>query len=308
MKIFRSLCVSILALVLISSSFICAYAVEKATICGTSVPVGSTVTYSFCVSDAQQKIMGAHLEFYYDRDCLTLESVTDNMKNSTVNEDVNQTGRIIVINSLINGGSGLNCSSKKKLVSITFTVDAPLTSDITYYIPYLYDANLENLNEYTFSADILVDDEVVLEGQTPVLEDVSLRDDVTDVGDFENTTSGKPNSASVPSKPHFGDTLYTNTEPDSDDTQAKTTEPNSEQVTSTTTEVTELPSETVTEETDAGKEKNEETNRDKDSDEEKDESGFSGSTLLIVFLSLLVVILVVGCVILTVYIIRKNKN
>ncbi len=284
MKIWRSLCVTFLAVIILCSAFICTYAEEKATICGVSASVGSTVTYTFSVSDSQQKIAGAHLEFYYDRDCLTLESVTDHMKNSTINEDTYQTGRILIVNALVNGSSGLNCSSKKDLVSISFIVNAAMESDITYYIPYLYDADLENLNEYTFSADISIDDEVIFEGQTPVLEDVSLRDDVTDVGDFVNTPNGKPESEPVPQKPSY------------DDTQNRTTAPESGH------EFT-----TLTEETEPLDDKDKDRDEDKDEDKD-DEAIFSGNIILIVLLSALVVLLLVGISILAVYIIRKNKK
>ncbi|MBQ9743453.1 MAG: hypothetical protein IJV88_07360 [Ruminococcus sp.] len=193
----KKILVTALCLLMLCLSLVTASADEAAMVNGFSAPVGSTVTYTLNISDASQKIAGAHLEFYYDRDYLTLQSVTaDNMANSTINNDVNQTGRILVINSLVNGTSGLACTEKTALVTLTFEVAAKGDTNITYYVPYLYDIDMVNLYEYTFTTDLTIDGVVATADEAPILEDVSKRDDVTDKGDFANnpqgTGSGEP--------------------------------------------------------------------------------------------------------------------
>lgn len=189
-KISKIVLVTILAVMLMCVSLVSAFAAGTLTVNGNEAPVGGTVTYSFNIADAHQKIAGIHMVIFFDQDCLALESVdAENLDGSTINDNQSGNGQIIIVNSLINGASGLACSDKTELVSVTFKVLAEGETDITYYIPYLYDIDLVNIYDYTLTCDIAVDGDVVAPDKTPELHDVSSLDGF-DAGDFENSPEG----------------------------------------------------------------------------------------------------------------------
>lgn len=193
MKKFSKIILSlVLALVLVSMSVVTSFAADSLTVNGNEAPVGSTVTYTFSIGDAQQKLCGIHLVLFFDQELLALKEVnTDNLGGSTiVNDNQGNNGRIIVTNSFINGTSGLKCEEMTDIVTATFEVIKEGTTDITYYMPYLYDIDTVNIYDYTFTCDVLVDGEAVIENQTPVLENVAELEDFGDAGDFENNEEG----------------------------------------------------------------------------------------------------------------------
>lgn len=189
-KFSKILIVTLISVLILCASIIPAFADEVSTVNGQQAPVGSTVTYTFKIADAHQKIAGIHMVIFFDQEHLTLESVNaDNLSGSTINDNLAGNGQIVIVNSLVNGSSGLKCEDTTELVTATFKVAASGESNVEYYIPYLYDFDMVNIYDYTLTSDLAVDGEVVIEEQTPILADVSTLDGF-DAGDFANNEEG----------------------------------------------------------------------------------------------------------------------
>ncbi|MBQ2943079.1 MAG: hypothetical protein IJD93_00030 [Ruminococcus sp.] len=197
-----------LTVVLVCLSMVNTFAAEVLTVNGKEAAVGSEVTYTFSIGAAQQRICGIHMVIFFDQDLLSLKEVnTDNLGGGTiVNDNKGNNGRIIVTNSFVNGTSGLDCKESKDIVTVTFEVIKEGTTDITYYMPYLYDIDSVNIYDYTFTCDLAVDGQAVIEDVAPPLEDVAQLQDFGDAGDFENNEAGtgsgeKPVAPSVQNTP-----------------------------------------------------------------------------------------------------------
>lgn len=197
-----------LTLVLVCMSVVTSFAAEVLNVNGKDAAVGSEVTYTFAIGNAQQKICGIHMVIFFDQDLLALKDVnTDNLGGGTiVNDNKGNNGRIIVTNSFVNGTSGLNCKESTDIVKVTFEVIKEGTTEITYYMPYLYDIDSVNIYNYSFTCDLAVDGETVAEGEVPPLENVAELQDFGDAGDFANNEAGtgsgeKPTTPAVQDAP-----------------------------------------------------------------------------------------------------------
>lgn len=188
-KIFFS---AMLVIILVCMSVLTSFAAETLVVNGKEAPVGSTVTYTFSIGDAHQKICGIHLIVFFDQECLELTDVDASaLEGGTIiNDNKNNDGRIIITNSFINGTEGLDCAEAKDIVTVTFKVIKDGTTDITYYVPYLYDIDTVNIYDYTFTSSLTVDGQVVIATEAPVLENVQELDNFRDAGDFENNVEG----------------------------------------------------------------------------------------------------------------------
>lgn len=191
-KISKIVLSSILVLILVCMSVVTSFAAGNLVLNGKEAPVGSTVTYTFSIGDAHQKLCGIHLVVFFDQNLLKLTDVNaENLEGGTIiNDNKGNDGRIIVTNSFINGTEGLDCSESTDIVTVSFEVIKEGTTDITYYMPYLYDLDTVNIYDYTFTCDLSVDGQVVIDNQTPALENIEELDNFRDAGDFENNEEG----------------------------------------------------------------------------------------------------------------------
>lgn len=187
MKKLLSLIVAVMLLVL-SVPF--AFATES-----KQAEAGDTVEYTLSIADAQQKITGIHFELYFNKDIMKVKSYNaDNLVGSVINADQNNQGRITVVNGLINGSRGLVCKEKTALITVTFEVLKAGDTEVSYYIPYMYDYDMVNIHTYTLTEDTKINSNVVSENVVPVLADVkALEKNIPgfDRGDFKNTANGK---------------------------------------------------------------------------------------------------------------------
>ena len=193
MKKFSKIILSlVLTLLLVSFSVFSSFAAGNLVVNGKEAAVGSNVTYTFSIGDAQQKLCGIHLVVFFDQELLKLTDVdTQNLGGGTiVNDNKGNNGRIIVTNSFINGTEGLECIETTDIIKVSFEVIKEGTTEITYYMPYLYDIDSVNIYDYTFSCDLAVDGQAVFEDQIPVLENVAELENFGDAGDFENNEEG----------------------------------------------------------------------------------------------------------------------
>ncbi len=179
-------------LILCSSLFMASAEGETATINGQQIKVGDTVTYTFNVSDADQKVTGMQINIFFDQDALELQEVTDGVLNgsSTINDNQNKDGRIVLVNAFMNGG-GLACKEKTALATATFKVKAAVETEITYFVQYLYDIDMVDIYSYTFTCDLTSGDVVISEDKTPILADGTVTDKITEVDNFRNNQEGK---------------------------------------------------------------------------------------------------------------------
>lgn len=179
-------------LILLTSVFIASAEGETATVNGQEIKVGETITYTFNISEAEQKVTGMQMNIFFDQEALELVEVTDGVLNgsSTINDNQNGDGRIVLVNAFMNGG-GLNCKEKTALATATFKVTAAVETEITYFIQYLYDIDMVDIYSYTFTCDLTAGDTVISEDKTPILADGAVTDQLTEVDNFRNNQEGK---------------------------------------------------------------------------------------------------------------------
>ena len=171
--------------------------VKTATMNNIEVEVGDTVSYTFFVEKMTdvdvRKITGITICTFFDQKALELVSVSaDNLKGTTViNDNQNKDGQIVVSNSMINGLEGLDIDSRVSFFTATFKVKEAVKSEITYYVPYMYDIHLDNITNYKLTYDLKAKDtgSSVTE-ETPVLVTGSNLSKIADIGDFVNTEEG----------------------------------------------------------------------------------------------------------------------
>ena len=75
-------------------------------------------------------------------------------------------------------------------ISFFGNYDAAEETEITYYMPYLYDIDLVNIYDYTFTYSLAVGDAAVITDQAPILAEGDELDKVSDKGDFQNNADG----------------------------------------------------------------------------------------------------------------------
>lgn len=179
-------------MILCSAVFMASAEGEVAKINGQEIKVGDTVTYTFNISEAEQKVTGMQMIIFFDQDVLELVEVTDGVLggSSTINDNQNKDGRIILVNSFMNGG-GLECKDKTALATATFKVTSAAETEITYFIQYLYDIDMVDIYSYTFTCDLTSGDVVIAEDKTPILADGSVTDELTAGDNFRNNQEGK---------------------------------------------------------------------------------------------------------------------
>ncbi len=180
--------ITLLGVLILSLSMLTAFA----TVNGKDAKVGDTITYTLYIADSTQNIVGIDARFFFDQETLELVSVeTDNLGDSTVvNDNINNDGVIYMNNAYIKGGKGLACKDKVALATLTFKVLEDTPTDITYYIPYIYDFEMVNIYNYTFTYELTVEGETVIENEPPVLAGDDELGKISDLGDFENVPEG----------------------------------------------------------------------------------------------------------------------
>ena len=235
-SIIRLFSILLPAVLMISCTMLSASAVETARVNGIEIAVGEVFTYTFNISDAEQEIVGMQMNLFYDTDVLELVGVSDGVLNgtSTINDNQNKDGRITYINAFMNGG-GLKCKDETVVATATFRVISAEDTDITYFMEYLYDINLADIHSYTFTCDILSSESVISQGNTPILADKTIRDELTGNDTFQNNEEGKndvntvetqqiPTESRVPDKPE--DTTAPQNEPSSESTASSESDKN----------------------------------------------------------------------------------
>ncbi len=190
-KIIKTSLVLIICVLMTFSAIFMVFAEgEYAYVNGNEITVGDTFTYSFEVSGCEQEIIGMQINFFYDRNALQLVDVNDGVLGgtSTINDDINGDGRICIVNPFMNGG-GLDCTFSTELANLTFMVKSPESSEITYFIQYLYDIDMVDIHTYEFNEVISTSDGFSIKSP-PILADNDQVADIILYDNFPNTDNG----------------------------------------------------------------------------------------------------------------------
>lgn len=294
-SIIRLFSILLPAVLMISCTMLSASAAENARVNGVEIAVGEEFTYTFNISDADQKIAGMQMNLFFDQDALELVGVSDGVLNgtSTINDNQNKDGRITYINAFMNGG-GLKCKDETVVATATFRVISAEDTDITYFIEYLYDINLVDIHSYTFTCDFLSRETVISQGNIPLLADKTIRDDLTGFDTFQNNEEGKGDG--VKRDPAFEETQQIPTESRVPDKPEDTTAPKNE------------PSSESTASSESDKNENESRDKKRRSRDRDDNSQSFGVILIVVATVIGIVAVVAACFIIVKKLGNKNNS
>ena len=197
-KCIALLCVLTLVIGICAVSAVNAGAVDAART-AVDVKSGNEVTYILKLSGVELPIIGCDYSIYYDSSILEVESVAD------FNDKTNEDEWDGLINPALDGEvrgnwsilSGVKFADERNFITVKFKAKADGTSDISYFIRYMYDNNIFNsdskpqITEYKFTCDVNVDGDTVLEDAQPELN----VDEPQTSGLFVNSVTGDSSDA-----------------------------------------------------------------------------------------------------------------
>jgi len=198
---------------------------DESTINGKTAPVGAKVEYGFYLESDVHDLVGIQMVFIYDQNVLSAKSVEFPTLTDAAYYNNTQDGIIYINDSVLDG---VKVSTKTQIAKITFEVIGEGTTDISYYIQYLYDYDyhdLTNFYDYKLTCSLAIDGQNVIEDGIPslaVMSELEKKDSSFDTGDFVNTADGvgsgvKP-TYSVDDSNDFDDSdIYDDTDDFNDD-------------------------------------------------------------------------------------------
>ncbi len=197
-KLISVLCVFVLAMSLFAATAISTSAEENAQTV-VDVKTGDEVTYQLTLGGVSTKIIGCDFSFYYDPDLLEVSSVADfndSTDESTWQELINTalTGEVRGNWSIL---SGVDFSSDRHFLTITYKAKASGSAHLSYFIRYMYDDSIfdstdkPQITEYKFTCDVLLNGEKVIEKAAPELN----TEETQTTGLFVNSVTGDSKDA-----------------------------------------------------------------------------------------------------------------
>lgn len=202
-KLVSLLCVLTMVIGIIAVSAVSASAVVDSAKTQIDVKNGQDVTYRLKLSEVESKVIGTDFSVYYDSSVLEPVSVLDFNDNDEDNWDGNflanpkLDGEVICNFSVIRG---LNFKEPRSVITVKFKAKATATTDITYFVRYLYDykpfteeamktKSQPQITEFKYTCDVIVDGDPVIEDAQPELN----VDVPQDKGSFINSVTGDSN-------------------------------------------------------------------------------------------------------------------
>lgn len=154
---------------------------------------GDEVIYSLKLT-VPKKVVGCDFSVYYDSSMLKVKEVADYTGNYDSEEhqaviNPNLKDEVIGNWSILSGVSFDN----RTLVSVKFEAVKSGTSNISYYIRYMYPSSLEQFTDYTFKCDVKVNGSKVIDNEAPELNTT----DKQSQGLFINSVTGDGEDANV---------------------------------------------------------------------------------------------------------------
>lgn len=147
-------------------SAISGFAVEDLAVNGhKGLKKGDTFSYELHLSDCKKGIVGLQMYISYDKKYL------DVVKGSLVFPEMpdvvsNYDDKCILFNRTNINALG-DFSEDKVLASVDFKVKKGGETSVTYFVEELYGEDLENIESYTFTYNIITNDNKVVDGEVP---------------------------------------------------------------------------------------------------------------------------------------------
>ncbi len=179
-------------LVIMSLVALPASAAEKAET-AINVNKGDEVIYTLKLT-VPEKVVGCDFSIYYDSSALKIKEIADYTGNFDEEEhqaviNKNLKDEIIGNWSVLSGVSFDN----RAVISVKFEATKTATSNVTYYVRYLYPISLEQFTDYTFKCDVKVNGKKVIDNAAPELNTT----DKQSQGQFVNSVTGDSEDADV---------------------------------------------------------------------------------------------------------------
>lgn len=178
----------VLVFILIFSIACLCVSAEDAAQTNINVSKGDKITYTLKLSDVPEPVVGCDFSIYYDSTVFSCDSATDEPDSAIVNSDLDGEVRGNWSNL-----SGEDFGSTRGIVTVNLTANDDASAHISYYIRYLYDYDLEEFSQYSFTCDVLKNGEKIIEDAAPELNTSKPQTS----GEFLNSVSGKSGDAAV---------------------------------------------------------------------------------------------------------------
>lgn len=206
-KLISLLCVLTLVIGVAAVSAVSADAAVDAAKTMIDVKNGQDVTYRLKLGGVESKVIGSEFSVYYDPAVLEVVSVLDFSDNDEDNwagnwlANPNLDGEVSGNFSILRG---VKFDETRSFITVKFKAKANATTDISYFIRYLYDYKIflddamknktqPQITDFKFTCDVTVDGDPVLEDAQPELN----VDASQDKGIFINSVTGDSNDTDV---------------------------------------------------------------------------------------------------------------
>lgn len=169
-KIF-SLCITAVLLFSFMTSITAFAADEELTInTDAKVKVGDKIKYTLYLSDTDDDIIGFELRIFYDHNYLELDKESVNYgKFDGVIHNLNLEDKIPI--NWTNVSTPISFASKAEFLSLEFKVLKGGETEISQFVSEMYGFDMTYLKSYKWSYDITVNDNTIVDDQTPVISD-----------------------------------------------------------------------------------------------------------------------------------------
>ena len=208
MKKFVSLlCVLTMVIGIIAVSAVSTSAAVDSAKTQIEVKNGQDVTYRLKLSEVESKVVGTDFSVYYDSSVLEPVSVLDFNDNDEDNwngnwlANYNKDGEVLCNFSVVRG---VDFKEPRSVITINFKAKANATTDISYFVRYLYDyrpfteeamknKSQPQITEFKYTCDVTVDGDPIIEDAQPELN----VDVPQDKGSFINSVTGDSKDTDV---------------------------------------------------------------------------------------------------------------
>lgn len=189
--------ISVMMLLIVFTIFVSVVPASAAESAMTEVSVnkGDEVIYTLSLSDVPKKVVGCDFSVYFDSSEFKVKEYADFTGNYDPDEhqaliNPNIPGEVRGNWSIL---SGIAFKNKRTFVSVKLEALKKADAHISYYVRYMYDGDLVQLTQYTFTCDVTVNKVAVIENAQPELN----VDEEQSVGEFINSVTGDGKDADV---------------------------------------------------------------------------------------------------------------
>ncbi|MBQ8860717.1 MAG: hypothetical protein IJ015_05235 [Ruminococcus sp.] len=286
MKKFISILMTLL--IIMSITIVPVFAAEPAK---TSVDVkkGDEVVYTLKLT-VPEKVVGCDFSIYFDSSVLRVKDVADftgnfDQENWQAVINANLKDQIIGNWSILSGVSFDN----RAMITVKFEASKAATTNISYYVRYLYPESLEQFTTYDFKCDVAVNGSKVVKDAAPELNVEEPQSN----GRFVNSVTGDSDDADVniADKKPSGDNANNGGEGHEGDVDNNTTKDNDKETTAKETTVKDKETENDADSTEADSDSVEET---VNSPATPSQTGNDGGVFTSIWFWIIIAVVVIG--------------